>query len=105
MLSTQTFITAAILLALGACAGHSTRDASFANRGDYISDVNKSLDNWDKRTKNMSAEEAAKLRASVADARVDVRSLESASEGGWYDQRRKVDEDLARIRNQFGLAE
>lgn len=94
-------------LVLMSCSSQTPSTTSWVSeRDEAVKAAHSQLNDWEKRADRIpSPDSAAKLKAAIADARVDVRAMEGSAQEQWTVNRNRVNADLARIRNQYGFAE
>lgn len=93
------------LVFFASCSSTPSGPGSYVTRSEYIQQANRDLNELEKKTEKLTADNAARVRAEIADARVDLRTLESAPESDWVSHQRKVQAAVERIDSQVRLAE
>ncbi len=96
-------ISTIALLGLVACSStpKTAEELRTDSRSQYISDVKDSLSHWEDRAIKIQGDRAADLRASISDARAELRSLQDASKSDWRAYRDQVDSRLDHLQELY----
>jgi hypothetical protein len=74
------------------------------SRSQYIGDVRETLAKWEDRASKLNNDRATDLRASISDARAELRSLQDAPTADWQTYRSRVNSRLDHIQELYGQA-
>jgi predicted aminopeptidase len=74
------------------------------SRSQYIGDVRETLSQWEDRAKKLNGDRAADLRATIKDARAELRSLQGAPNTDWQSYRSRVNSRLDHIQELYNQA-
>lgn len=75
------------------------------DRADYIQDTREKLTELENDSSDFKADKATDVRASINDARAELRALETASASEWSVRRDKVNSRLNQVEQKMRRAE
>lgn len=76
-----------------------------SDRQQYVQDVRNKLNDWEKKSNDYKGDKSLDVRASINDARAEVRALETASAVDWSMQKDRVQSRLDGIQQKMSRAE
>ncbi len=107
MKSLKLFLVTAALIGAGACSSTkspvaaSTAGPAPVNKEAYADYAEDKLDKWDKQVDKLAEPAREKLETNIADARIELKELQSASENQWRSYRTRLESAFNRIETSY----
>jgi len=103
------FLMSLSLMAAGACSSNPTSSenasgaSSIASRSAYVDYASKRLSNLENETRKLDPGSRAQLQANIADAKIELAELQSATDSNWLSYRDRMESSLSRIETAHNL--